>query len=116
MLCTLSYLDRHQYLLFEEVLPVNGIEGEKGKDIRLELVPLLHARVSANRANIHHSVSKLHESASFLRQLDLRKVSESEVYQILVLVLAEPFNEAVAREWLAQSVCRQAVLSEAEVK
>lgn len=84
--------------------------------IRLELIALLNTRITTNRADIDHAIAELNESATFLRQFDLRDISKTEVSKLLVFLLAEPSNEAVAVERLAQTVSHEAVFGEAEVE
>lgn len=93
------------------------MEGQKDANhIRFKLVPLIHAGISTNRANVDHSIAEFNESTTLLGQLDAREVSEREVDEFLVLVLSNPLNEAVASKVLAQTDRSQSVFSEAEVK
>ena len=82
----------------------------------LILNPLLHRRVPAQRAHIDHPVPELHESAPLHRDIEIRNVVQEEFYQLLVVVFAEPLDEAVARERLAHAVGGEAVFREAEVE
>lgn len=95
---------------------VDPEEGQMARNIRLELVPLLHAGVTSNGADVDHSVTELHKGTTLLGQLQLGNVAEAEVRQFLVFLFTEPLDEAVARERLAQAVGNQAVLGEAEVE
>lgn len=84
--------------------------------IRFELVPLFNTCISANRTNIDHSVSEFNEGTTLLGQLQVRKVSEDEVHQLLVFLLADPLNEAGAGKRLAQTKSHQTILREAEIE
>lgn len=85
-------------------------------NIRLVLVPLLHASVTADGADVDHAVAELNKGTALLGQLQVGDIPEAEVCQFLVLLLSEPLDEAVASERLAQAVGDQAVLGEAEVE
>lgn len=81
-----------------------------------EFIPLLDARIPPHRANINHAVTELHKSTALLRQAEVCNVLEAEIDQVLVLLLAEPVDEAVAGERLSETVGRQAVFGKAEVE
>lgn len=80
------------------------------------LMPLIIARVSADRTHVHHSVPELHEGTSLLRDVQVGDVMEAEVRELAVFLLAEPFDEGVGREGLAEAVGCEAVFREAEVE
>lgn len=61
-------------------------------------------------------IPEFHKSAPLDRAIDLADISQAEVDQLLVFVFAQPSNETRARQWLAQSEGRQAVLGEAEIE
>ena len=48
--------------------------------------------------------------------VEISDIMQDEAAELLVLLLAEPFNEAVAGEVLSQTNSRKAVLSEAVVE
>lgn len=85
-------------------------------DVRFELVSLVDTRASSDRANVDHSVAELNKGSTLLGELHIRNVFQTEVHQILVLILAQPLNEAVAGKSLAQTNCRQTILGKAEVE
>lgn len=85
-------------------------------DVRFELVPLVNTSASSDRADVDHSVTELNEGSTLLGELHIRNIFQTEVHHVLVLVLTQPLNEAVAGKRLAQTNCRQAILGEAEVK
>lgn len=85
-------------------------------NIRLKLVALLNAGVTANWANVDHAAAEFNKGTTLLRKLDLGNVSKTEVRELLVLLLSKPLDEAVARKRLAHAVGNQAVLGEAEVE
>lgn len=84
--------------------------------IRLKLIALVDTGITTNRADVDHAIAEFNKGTALLWQLDFRDVSKTEVCELLVLFLAEPLNEAVAGEWLAQTVGHEAVLGEAKVK
>lgn len=85
-------------------------------DTRLELISLVEASVSANGADINHSVAKLDEGTTLFRNLQVRDVFKAEVDQLLVSFLSNPLNEAGSSERLSQTKSSQTVLREAKVK
>jgi hypothetical protein len=82
----------------------------------LEIIALLGAGVSANRWHIDHAVAKLDKGSALDGDVEVGNVVQAEVGELFVLVLADPFDEAVAGHGLAELVGRQAVLGEAEVE
>jgi hypothetical protein len=62
------------------------------------------------------SIPELHERPPLDRDIKLTDIPQAKIDQLLVLLLAQPPNETRARQLLAQSVCSQAVLSEAEIE
>lgn len=93
-----------------------SIAGSSGVNIRLELIPLLHAGITSNGADIDHAISELNESTTLPGQLDVGNITKAEIGEILVLLLAEPLNEAVAVQRLAQAPGHEAVLGETEIE
>lgn len=87
-----------------------------GSCSRFKLISLLHACVTADRADVDHAVAELNKGPALLRQFQIRHVSQHKVGQILIFVFAQPLDEAVAAERLAQTICGQSVLGEAEVE
>ena len=106
MLCCLSYL---------RIISQRPRESQS-QYIRFELVSLIDAGIPADGADVDHSVAEFNESTALLGELNIRKVLEDEVDQLLVLVLSDPLYEAVAREALAQTNRGQSVLGEAKVE
>ena len=67
-------------------------------------------RIASNRAHIHHAPAELDKRAAHNRQVKLRDVRQDKFDQLLVLLLAEPVDERLARQLLGHAVRRQAVL------
>lgn len=86
------------------------------QNVRLKLVTLIHAGITTNGANIDHAIAELNKGTALLWQLDLGNVSKAEVCQLLVLLLAEPLDEAIAGKRLAEAVGHQTIFGEAKVK
>lgn len=82
----------------------------------LEVVPLLGGGVPPDGRDVDHAVAELDKGAALDGDVEVRHVVQDEVDELLVLVLADPLDEAVGRQRLAQLVRRQAVLGEAEVE
>ena len=82
----------------------------------LILVALLDRSIPANRADIDHAIAELDECATLHRDVQVGDVVQDELDQLLVVVLADPLDEAVRRERHAHADGRQAVLREAEVE
>ena len=82
----------------------------------LILVAFLNRGIPANRAHVDHAVAELDESAALHRDVQVGDVVQDELDQLLVVVLADPLDEAVRRERHAHADGRQAVLREAEVE
>lgn len=72
--------------------------------------------VPADGADVDHAVAELDKGAALDGDVKVGDVVQAEVGELLVVVLAEPLDEAVGGELLAQLVGRQAVLAEAEVE
>ena len=72
--------------------------------------------VPADGADVDHAVAELNKGAALDGDVEVGDVVQAEVGELLVLFLAEPLDEAVGGELLAQLVGRQAVLAEAEVE
>lgn len=83
---------------------------------RLKVVALLVARVPANGADIDHAVAKLNKGAAHDGDVKVGDVVQDELDELLVGFLADPADEAVGLERLAELVRRQAVLGEAKVE
>jgi len=84
--------------------------------IRFKFLPLLGAGIPANRADVDHTIAEFNEGAALLRNLQVGDVLEQEVDQLLVLLLSQPLDEAVAAKRFAQAESGQSVLSEAEIE
>lgn len=82
----------------------------------LVLVALLDGGVPANRANVDHAVPELNESAALHRNVQISHIVQDEPHKLLVVVLANPLDEAVRRERHAHTDGGQAILGEAEVE
>ena len=83
---------------------------------RLKLIALLVARVTTDGANIDHAVAKLDKRAALDGDIQVGNVVQAEVDQLLVLRLADPLDEAVGGQRLAELKRREAVFREAKVK
>lgn len=84
--------------------------------IGLEVVSLLSAGVTSHGANVDHSVTELEERASLDGNIQISNVMQNKLDEFLVSLLADPLDEAVGRQLLAQLEGRQAILGEAEVE
>jgi hypothetical protein len=84
--------------------------------IFLVLIPLLHTRVPAHRTHINHAIPKLHKRAPLHWYFEIRNIMQQELDQLLVFLFADPFYEAVGRQWHAELVGREPVFREAEVE
>lgn len=82
----------------------------------LEVVPLLGAGIPSDGADVDHAVAELNKGSPLDGDVQISDVVQAEVDELLVLRLADPADEAVGREGLAQLVRREAVLGEAEVE
>lgn len=82
----------------------------------LEVVPLLGAGVPADGADVNHAVAELDKSSPLDGDVEVGDVVQAEVCELLVLGLADPADEAVGGEGLAELVGREAVLGEAVVE
>lgn len=85
-------------------------------NLRLELIPLLHTGITSNGADINHAIAELNKGTTLFGQLDVGNITKAEISELLVLLLAEPLDEAVAVEGLAQAPGHEAVLGEAEIE
>lgn len=84
--------------------------------ILLEFVALLVARVAADGANIDHAVAKLDKGAALDGNLQVSDVAQHKVGELLVAGLADPLDEAVGRQRLAELERGEAVFRKAKVK
>lgn len=82
----------------------------------LKVISLLGARISAHGGDIDHAIAELDKGTPLHRDVQVGNVVKAEVCELLVLVLADPLDEAVAGHGLAELVGRQAILGEAEVE
>ena len=83
---------------------------------RLKLASLLVAGITADGGNVDHAITELDEGAPLDRNIQVRNVVQDEVGKLLVLVLANPLDEAAGLQRLALLEGRQPVLREAEVE
>ena len=97
--------------LLDELLPNLGLLVKS-----LKIVALLDAGVPADGADVDHAVPELDEGAALDGDVEVGDVVQAEVDELLVLLLADPADEAVGGQHLAQLVGRQAVLGEAKVE
>lgn len=82
----------------------------------LILIALLNRSIPANRAHIDHAIAELHKRAALHGDIQVGDVVQDELDQLLVVVLADPLDEAVRRERHAHADGGQPVLREAEVE
>jgi hypothetical protein len=82
----------------------------------LKVVALLGAGVTADGANVDHAVAELDKGTALDGEVEVGDVVEAEVGELLVLVLADPLDEGVGLEGLAELVGSEAVLGEAKVE
>ncbi len=90
-------------------------------DLVLEVVvlvveALLGGGVAADGGDVDHAVAELDEGAALDGDVEVGDVVQDEADELLVALLAEPADEAVARQRGAQLERRQPVLAEAEVE
>ncbi len=62
------------------------------------------------------NIPKLHESSPLHRQINLTHIPQTEIHQLLVLVLPQPTHEATTRQFLSYPVRREPILRKAEVE
>lgn len=83
----------------------------------LELVSFGLAGITANRADIDHTVPEFNEGSTHVgKALEFGNVSQAELCKLLVLLLTEPLDEGVGGELFAQTEGSEAVFGEAEIK
>ncbi len=82
----------------------------------LELEALLVARVTANGADVDHAVAELDKGSALDGDVEVGNVVQAKVDELLVLGLADPLDEAVGGQRLAELEGCQAVFREAKVK
>lgn len=61
-------------------------------------------------------IPKLNKRPPLNRTIDLADIPEAEIDQLLVFLLAQPSNEALACQLLPQSIGREPILRETEVE
>ncbi len=101
--------------------PLPQLLDEGGPDAVLEIVllegeALLEIGIAADRRDVDHAVAELDKGAALDGDVEVGDVVQDEVDELFVLSLADPLDEARARQGLAQLPGRQAVLAEAEVE
>lgn len=84
--------------------------------VLLELIALRDAGVSANRADVHHSISELDKGTSLDWNIQVGNVVKNELDQLLVVVLANVIDESLGSERDTRLVCGETVLCETEIK
>ena len=82
----------------------------------LILVALLDRSVPANRAHVDHAITELNKRAALHRDIQISHVVQDEAHKLLVVVLANPLDEAVRRERHTHANSCKSVLREAEVE
>ena len=101
--------------------PAPQLVDELGPDavdfiVALELEPLGVAGVPADGTDVDHAVAELDEGAPLDGDVEVGDVVQHEAHEFLVLVLADPLDEAVGGEGHAVPERREAVLGEGEVE
>lgn len=86
------------------------------KIIFIKIRPLLITRVPTHRTNINHAIPELHKRASHNRYLQIRNISQAELNELLVFLLAEPADEGLCGERNAHAEGAEPVLWEAVVE
>lgn len=82
----------------------------------LKVVALLVAGVTANGADVDHAIAEFDKGTALDGDVEVGDVVEAEVCELLVLVLANPLDEAVGGKGLTELEGGQTVLGEAEVE
>ena len=77
---------------------------------------LVVARVTSDGRNVDHAVAELDKGSALDGDVEVGDVVQDELDQLLVLVLADPLDEAVGLELLTELDGCEAVLGEAEVE
>jgi hypothetical protein len=80
------------------------------------VVALLCAGVAPNGRHVDHAIAKLDKGAALDGDVEVGNVVQDEAHQLLVLRLADPLDEAVGGQLLAEPVGCEAVLGEAEIE
>lgn len=93
-------------------VPTVHIEG----CIRFKFISLVNTGTSPNRTNIDHAIAVFHKRATLLGQFDAGNIRKTEVDDILVSFLAQPLNEAITGQWLAQTNGSQSILGKTEIE
>ena len=65
---------------------------------------------------LFQSIPEFNKRPRLNRTLDIRNISQTKVHQLLILLLSQPADEAIARQCLSKSYSRQAIFSEAEIE
>jgi hypothetical protein len=93
-----------------------GLTNLGGLVVGFEVVALLGGGVTADGADVDHAVAELDKGAALDGDVEVGDIVEAEVGELLVLVFADPADEAVRGKGLAQLEGRQAVLGEAKIE
>lgn len=72
--------------------------------VGLEVMTLLVAGVTTDRRDVDHAVAELDEGATLDGDIEVGNVVQAEVGKLLPLVLADPLDETVGGELLAELV------------
>lgn len=101
--------------------PLAQLLDEGLADLVLEVVglvveALLGGGVAADGGDVDHAVAELDEGAALDGEVEVGDVVQDEADELLVGVLAQPLDEAVARQRRPHLVRREPVLAEAEVE
>lgn len=85
--------------------------------VGLELIALLGAGVTTDRADIDHAIPELNECSSHgWKALEVGDLSENELGQLLVLLFTDPLEKGIGRQLLAQAVGGEAVFRKGKVE
>ncbi len=75
-----------------------------------------HQLNSTPMIGLFQSIPEFNKRPRLNGTLYIRNISQTEVHQLLILLLPQPPNEAVASQLLSKSNSRQAIFSEAEIE
>lgn len=82
----------------------------------LVVITLLNTGITPDGGHVDHAVAELDERSTLDGNVEVGDVVQDEADEALVVVLADPLDEAVARERLAHTVSREPILRKAKVE
>ncbi|KAH3667606.1 hypothetical protein OGATHE_003129 [Ogataea polymorpha] len=84
--------------------------------VLLVVISLLGGGVSSNWRNIDHTLSEFNKRSSSDRQVQIGKVSQDKLDQLVVLLFANPANKGCRRKRFSKLVGGQTIFTETEIK